>query len=196
MKKERRKKRISYLAVMGCMMVSLAACGASVNGIGGSSAGTSSFAQTDTQPTESIQEGGEYLHFMMELSVVESEQSEESEISLSQVLTNIIIENTTMETLEESENYFVVKITYPDAGTLMMEKMSQYEDADLETHMDDIFNEVINAVSRGECMTEAELTVEYVTDEFGSGTVVMTPELANAMSGGFYSYVENGQQSK
>ncbi len=193
MKKERRKKRILYLAMIVCMMVSLTACGTSVNGLGSSSAGTSASGQTDTQPTEKIQEGGEYLHFMMELSVVEPEQTEGSDISLSQILTNTIIENTTMETLEESENYFVVKITYPDAGTLIMEKMSQYEDTDLDMHMDDIFNEVINAVSRGECMTETELTVEYVTDEFGSRTVVMTPELANAMSGGFYSYVDNGQ---
>ena len=193
MKKERRKKRISYLAMIVCMMVFLTACGTSVNGLGGSSAGVLASGQTDTQSTEKIQEGGEYLRFMMELSAVEPEQTEGSDISLSQILTNTIIENTTMETLEESENYFVVKITYPDAGTLMMEKMSQYEDADLEMHMDDIFNEVINAVSHGECMTETELTVEYVTDEFGNQTVVMTPKLANAMSGGFYSYVENEQ---
>ena len=193
MKKERRRKRILHLAMIACMMVSLTACGTAVNGLGGSSAGASPSGQTDTQPAEKVQGGSEYLHFMMELSIVEPEQTEGNDISLSQILTNTIIENTTMETLEESENYFVVKITYPDAGTLMMEKMSQYEEADLEMHMDDIFQEVINAVSRGECMTETELTVEYVTDEFGSRTVVMTPELANAMSGGFYNYVENGQ---
>ena len=193
-KKERRKKNVIYIAILGYMMIFLMACGAlSARDPYASSTSTSENEETDIESMEKMQEGSEYLYSMMKLSVVKPEQSEESSISLSQMLTNIIVENTIIETLEESEKHFVVKIIYPDAGALMMEKMNQYEGVDVEMHIDEIFNEVINAVRRGECMAETKLTVEYVIDEFGNQTVVMTPALANAMSGGFYSYVENEQ---
>lgn len=191
MKRNRQMKTMVYLAVLGCMTVSLAACGPSyARYLNTSSTDTSDYEQTDTRQEETMEDGGEYLNAMMAQSVVESEE-EENAISLSQMLTNAIIEHTEMETIKEDDDQFVVKITYPDAGALMMDKLDQYEDAELEANMDEIYREVIEAVERGECMTETELTVEYTTDESGSQTVVMTPELANAMSGGFYRYAES-----
>lgn len=62
MKKERRKKIVVYMAILGCMTVFLTACGSSTRSSYNSSTNASKYEQTNTQSTENMQGGSDAAH--------------------------------------------------------------------------------------------------------------------------------------
>ena len=111
----------------------------------------------------------------------------EDELTPDEMVSNTILEKTEINLIEEYETYMVIKVTYPDAASLVIEALGDMEQEYDNEKMNSVYEKVAQKLKSVDVkMKEETLQVSFEIDDNENKQVVWSTELMNALSGGLY----------
>ena len=183
-------KRKAFFAICCACSLFLSACSGggyktSANKNTGTISNTVDYEDTEKMPSDLMIE-------MFDVARVDEAYASEDE-----KLMNAIMDAIDIQIHDQNSDYCSFTIRYPDVRTALIEKVSKLTDSPGEAESNALFQELTEALKNEELtMLEESFEVSVKTDVEGEPYLDWSDEALNALTGGLYGFIQEGESNE